>query len=212
MKLRKNYQLKEKCIVLLKWQSIVCTVFMSKFFRNLEVGLFWVLDKRGTKMILSLKNLLCGEKFFHCFLLGDMITRGKVFCLFMFFMLRTSKAKIQCWKSTHFCDVIQLILDLVDSASLEISESSACSPRYIQYSTSNAGVNAQRWLRNSFLHMGHCFIPKQRIGYWFSKSQTTAPVTCDSDQSDLRLCKCMNVLSSFLIINELTGSNMLKYF
>lgn len=67
------------------------------------------------------------------------------------------------------------------------------------------------WLRNSFLHMGHCFVPKQRIGYWFRKSQTTASVTYDSDQSDPRLCECMNVLSSFLIINELTGNNVLKY-
>lgn len=33
-----------------------------------------------------------------------------------------------------------------------------------------------------------------------------------TDQSDLRLCECMNVLSSFLIINELIGNNVLKYF
>lgn len=53
--------------------------------------------------------------------------------------------------------------------------------------------------------MGHCFLPEQGMGYWFSRSQTAAPVTCDSGKSNLGLCKCMNVLSSFLIVNELRG-------
>lgn len=164
---------------------------MSDFFRNLEVGLFWVLQKRGNK---SLKNLLCGEKFFSSFFVrGHDHKRESL--LFVHGSYEKAKLRYSAKKVHIICGVIQFILDLVDSASLEISESSARVPRCIQYSTSNAGVNAQGWLRNSFLHMGHCFIPKQRIGYWFSKSQTTAPVTYDSDQSDLRLCKCMNVLS-----------------
>lgn len=87
MEHRWDYQLKEEYIALLKWQKVVSSSDINLFQKRGGGGgrgcVVLVLQKRAVKMSWHLKNLLCGEKFFHPVLLGDMITKKKVSNLFM---------------------------------------------------------------------------------------------------------------------------------
>lgn len=190
---------------------MLCPVLMSVFFRNTVVvvigGCFvlvWFLQKGDTRMIWSLKNLLCGEKFAHPILLGDMITRS---------LLWKGKNKIQCWKKCTLF-VVQfrqpsiwwILRPLKSQSQVHILQNTYNSHQVMQELMlgDGSGIPFYMWDTGSYqskeLDSG---FPNPRLLLQWPMILITLTLNC---------ANCMNVLSSFLIISELTGNIVLKYF